>query len=96
MERSQFAILVHALCWVHMERTLRRLNGLTVQHRQEIEEVQNTLWTYYHELKANPRAANSPRKDAIRSTQETKFLGSATPITMQGCFITKKIKEKRS
>ncbi|MDJ0593611.1 MAG: transposase [Pleurocapsa sp. MO_226.B13] len=49
---KQFAILVHALCWVHMERTLRRLNGLTVQHRQEIEEVQNTLWTYYHELKA--------------------------------------------
>ena len=28
---KQFAILVHALCWVHMERSLRRLNGVTAQ-----------------------------------------------------------------
>lgn len=31
---KQFAILVHALCWVHMERGIRRLNGVTSQHRQ--------------------------------------------------------------
>ena len=49
---KQFAILVHALCWVHMERSLRRLNGVTAQQRQEIEQVQNTLWAYYRELKA--------------------------------------------
>ncbi|MGK7875136.1 MAG: transposase, partial [Xenococcaceae cyanobacterium] len=48
---KQFAILVHALCWVHMERSLRRLNGVTAQQRQEIEQVQDTLWTYYRELK---------------------------------------------
>ena len=48
---KQFAILVHALCWVHMERSLRRLNGVTAQQRQEIEQVQHTLWTYYRELK---------------------------------------------
>ena len=49
---KQFAILVHALCWVHMERSLRRLNGVTAQQRQEIEQVQDTLWAYYRELKA--------------------------------------------
>ena len=64
---KQFAILVHALCWVHMERSLRRLNGVTAQQRQEIEQVQDSLWAYYRELKANPRAANSPRLGAIRS-----------------------------
>ncbi len=32
---KQFAILVHALCWVHIERSLRRLNGVTAQQRQE-------------------------------------------------------------
>ena len=49
---KQFAILIHALCWVHMERTIRRLNGVTAQHRQEIDQVQDTLWAYYRELKA--------------------------------------------
>ncbi len=49
---KQFAILVHALCWVHMERSLRRLNGVTAQQRREIEQVQDSLWSYYRELKA--------------------------------------------
>ena len=49
---KQFVILIHALCWVHMERSIRRLNGVTAQHRQEIDQVQDILWAYYRELKA--------------------------------------------
>ena len=48
----QFAIGIHALCWVHMERSIRRLNGVTAQQRQEIEEVLDALWVYYRQLKA--------------------------------------------
>ncbi len=48
----QFAILVHALCWAHMERGIRRLPGATAQHRQDIAEVTSDLWDYYQELKA--------------------------------------------
>jgi hypothetical protein len=47
---KQFAILSHALCWVHMERGIRRLPGSTAQHRQEIEAVQSALWDYYRQL----------------------------------------------
>ena len=64
---KQFAILVHALCWVHMERSLRRLNGVTAQQRQEIEQVQETLWAYYRELKAyqaQPTPQESERLEA--------------------------------
>ncbi len=49
---KQFALLVHALCWVHRSRSLRRLNGVTAQQRREIEQVQDALWSYYRELKA--------------------------------------------
>ena len=35
-----------------MERSLRRLNGVTAQQRREIEQVQDSLWSYYRELKA--------------------------------------------
>lgn len=48
----QFDILVHALCWIHMERGIRRLKGVTAQQLIEIEEVQDSLWEYYHQLKA--------------------------------------------
>lgn len=64
---KQFAILIHALCWVHMERSLRRLNGVTAQQRQEIEEVQDALWAYYRELKAyqeQPTPQESARLEA--------------------------------
>ncbi len=40
---KQFAILVHALCWIHMERGIRRLPGVTAQQRQEILVVQDAL-----------------------------------------------------
>lgn len=48
---KQFAILVHALCWVHMERGIRRLPGNTAKHRQQIEAVQADLWDYYRQLR---------------------------------------------
>lgn len=49
---KQFVILIHALCWVHRSLSIRRLNGVTAQHRQEIDQVQAILWAYYRQLKA--------------------------------------------
>ena len=48
---GQFNLLVHALCWVHAERSIRKLEGATVRLRQNIEEIQGMLWEYYQELK---------------------------------------------
>jgi uncharacterized coiled-coil protein SlyX len=62
---KQFAILVHALCWVHMERSIRRLNGVTVQQRQEIEEIQSALWTYYRQLKAYQEQPTSQERERL-------------------------------
>ena len=62
---KQFAILVHALCWVHMERSIRRLSGVTVQQRQEIEEIQSALWTYYRQLKAYQEQPTSQERERL-------------------------------
>lgn len=48
----QFNVLVHALCWIHAERALRRLQGKTAQQRHNIELMQQLLWKYYQQLKA--------------------------------------------
>jgi hypothetical protein len=47
---GQFNVLVHALCWVHAERALRRLPGNTARQRQNIEAMQQLLWDYYRHL----------------------------------------------
>lgn len=49
---GQFNVLAHGLCWVHAERSLRRLQGNTVEQRQNIAEIQDLLWQYYQQLQA--------------------------------------------
>ena len=70
---KQFAILVHALCWIHMERSIRRLSGVTAQQRQEIEEVQSALWIYYRQLKAYQEQATSEERERLEARFEEIF-----------------------
>lgn len=47
----QFVLFVHALCWIHMERALRKLSGDTPEQLNEIEALRYQLWAYYQALK---------------------------------------------
>ena len=76
---GQFAILLHALCWVHAERLVHKLIPLNEQHRQDQQRVRAEIWDLYADLKAyrrNPDPALAPaltaRFDAI-FTQRTTF-----------------------
>jgi hypothetical protein len=48
---GQFNIMQHGLCWVHIERGLRKLEGSTEPERENIIQMQGLLWEYYQELK---------------------------------------------
>lgn len=53
----QFNLLNHGLCWVHIERGLKKLSGHSQGQRQDIAEMQDLLWKYYQQLrqyKENP------------------------------------------
>ena len=76
---GQFAILLHALCWVHAERLVHKLIPLNERHRQDQERVRSEIWDLYADLKAyrrHPDAALAPalaaRFDAI-FTRHTSF-----------------------
>ena len=76
---GQFAILLHALCWVHAERLVHKLIPLNEQHRLDQARVRDEIWGLYADLKAyrrNPDLAQAPgleaRFDAIFS-QRTSF-----------------------
>jgi hypothetical protein len=76
---GQFAILLHALCWVHAERLVHKLIPLNAQHRRDQERVRSEIWDLYADLKAYRRdpdpalaATLTARFDAI-FTQRTSF-----------------------
>lgn len=76
---GQFAILLHALCWIHAERLGHKLIPLNDRQRQDQERVRDAIWGLYADLKAyrrNPDPALAPtlaaRFDAI-FTQRTTF-----------------------
>ena len=48
---GQFNVMQHGLCWIHIERGLRKLEGDNDQERENIVEMQGLLWDYYQELK---------------------------------------------
>jgi uncharacterized coiled-coil protein SlyX len=48
---GQFNVMQHGLCWVHIERGLRKLEGKTEQERENIADMQGLLWEYYQKLK---------------------------------------------
>jgi len=78
-DAGQFNILIHALCWVHAERTLAKLIVPSTVKQEILEDVRKQVWDFYDELKAYKKAPNE--KDKIRLqeifddifTQQTDF-----------------------
>lgn len=53
---GQFDVLVHALCWLHVERPLERLVPHNEKHRAAIEQIRQGIWELYAGLKAYRKA----------------------------------------
>lgn len=51
-DAGQFKLPRHALCWVHAERLIHKLNTFNHQQRQAVEQVRALIWDYYADLKA--------------------------------------------
>ncbi len=67
---KQFAILVHALCWVHAERNFAKLMGLNETERRAIAWVRGQVWTLYDELKTYQAAPAVAQKAALEAAFE--------------------------
>ena len=76
---GQFAILLHALCWVHAERLVHKLIALNEQQRADQARVRGEIWDLYADLKVyrrNPDPAVAPALEARFEaifTQRTAF-----------------------
>ncbi len=77
---GQFDVGAHALCWIHGERLVHKLDAFTEDRRVAKEAIQDRIWKLYADLKAYARAPTPDAKaelaarfDAIFTT-ETGFV----------------------
>jgi hypothetical protein len=72
-EAGQFAVLLHALCWIHAERGINKLVGYTDAQREALEEIRTKIWELYAELKAYKEAPCEEKKVKIEARFDEIF-----------------------
>jgi Transposase IS66 family len=72
-EAGQFALDRHALCWVHAERQVHRLDTFTDQHYAAQQWMRALIWWFYADLKAYRRAPDRRRRSSLRQRFERIF-----------------------
>jgi len=64
-DAGQFDILVHALCWIHAERSIRKLVGFNDAQRKALEEVRTAIWDLYGDLKAYKQKPDREKRSEL-------------------------------
>ena len=64
-DAGQFDILVHALCWIHVERNLQKIHVYTEQQRHELDQVLKSFWKLYQQFKTYRHKPNEKKKRQV-------------------------------
>jgi hypothetical protein len=73
-DAGQFNIGHHALCWVHAERLVHKLETFTDQHRAAQTRVRSLIWDFYADLKAYQLKPGKRRASTLRARFDRIFL----------------------
>jgi len=73
-DAGQFNVGHHALCWVHAERLVHKLDTFTDTQRAAQSRVRGQIWDYYARLKAYRLKPNPRRAVALRKQFDRIFL----------------------
>jgi len=80
-DAGQFNVLLHALCWIHAERSINKITPVSEKGREDLDNVRERLWQLYNELKAykvNPQPSEAERLDAAFDDLFTSRTSSAS------------------
>jgi Transposase DDE domain group 1/Transposase IS66 family len=73
-DAGQFNVGLHALCWVHAERLVHKLDTFTGKHRTAQKCVRGLIWNFYASLKAYRLKPGPRRATALRARFDRIFL----------------------
>src|ERR671920_2234061 len=66
-DAGQFALDDHALCWVHAERLIHKLDTFTDKQHAAQQRLRTLIWWFYADLKASRRDSDPRRRTALRA-----------------------------
>jgi hypothetical protein len=72
-DAGQFAINRHALCWVHAERLVHKLDTFTDRQHAAQQRQRGLIWWFYADLKAYRRDPDPRRRTALRARFDRIF-----------------------
>ena len=72
-DAGQFAVDRHALCWVHAERLVHKLDTFTDWQYAAQQFLRALTWWYYADLKAYRRQPDASRRRALRARFDRIF-----------------------
>jgi hypothetical protein len=72
-DAGQFNLGEHALCWVHAERLVHKLETFTDQQRAAQARIRDLIWWYYADLKAYRREPSRRRRAELRARFDRIF-----------------------
>jgi hypothetical protein len=72
-DAGQFNVGHHALCWVHAERLIHKLDTFTDLQRHAVERTRARVWTFYADLKAHRQKPSPRRKAALQQRFDALF-----------------------
>ena len=72
-DAGQFAVGRHALCWVHAERLVHKLDAFTDHNRAAQQRVRKLIWDFYADLKSYQSNPDKGRRLALRARFDRIF-----------------------
>ena len=81
-DAGQFNVGRHALCWVHAERLVHKLDAFTNKHRAAQTRVRGLIWDYYADLKTYRLKPSPRRAGALRARFDRIFLRRTGFVTL--------------
>jgi hypothetical protein len=94
-DAGQFKIpgLLHALCWLHAERSLKKLLAMNPREQEAIDRVRDAVWKYYQRLRAYRESPTPRRKAALARDFEQLFTRRTGFLDLNAAL--RRVQEKR-
>ena len=73
-DAGQFNVFLHALCWIHAERSINKLTGFNEEQRQALEDKKSEIWKFYEKLKEYKENPTKRRSSFIEKRFDEIFL----------------------
>jgi hypothetical protein len=86
-DAGQFAVGQHALCWVHAERLVHKLDTFTDLHRAAQQRMRALIWRFYDDLKAYRAEPTARRRGELRARFDRIFRRRTGFVTLDRLLV---------